>query len=519
MSWSQGYVTEVDYTFGYYPETDPRRAAFALAAAGYAPPPMKEACELGFGQGLSIGLHGAAQPGTQFWGTDFNPNHAAFAKSLAAPCGGDVRLYDQAFEDFCHRTDLPDFDFIALHGIWSWVSDANKNHIVEFARRRLKVGGVLYISYNTLPGWSAMATIRHLMMRHSARASAPGAPISQRGPAAVDFAAQILATNTRYQQANPGVAERVARMKGHAPSYLAHEYLNQDWTPMYFADVEDALAPAKLKFGISAALIDHFEELNLTPDQRAIARSFDDPSFRETLRDVVTNQQFRRDYWIRGGRVLTATERMDAMRAQRFALCRPAADVERKLKGLVGEAEILAETFDPLLELMADHKPRTLHDIERALAPKGRTFRQAATAVHMLMAQGALGPANDDRTIGEARKRAAAFNAIVLNRARSSGGELQHLASPVLGAGVQVGHIDQLALRGVIDGRSTPTELAQHIWAAFAAENRKIVKDGETLETAEANLSELEKMMPPFLERRLPMLRALGIIEGPARVR
>jgi hypothetical protein len=29
------------------------------------------------------------------------------------------------------------------------------------------VGGVLYISYNTLPGWAAFAPMRHLMTEHS----------------------------------------------------------------------------------------------------------------------------------------------------------------------------------------------------------------------------------------------------------------------------------------------------------------------------------------------------------------
>jgi len=44
---------------------------------------------------------------------------------------------------------LPDFDYIGLHGIWSWISDENRQVIVDFIRKKLKVGGVLYISYNT----------------------------------------------------------------------------------------------------------------------------------------------------------------------------------------------------------------------------------------------------------------------------------------------------------------------------------------------------------------------------------
>ena len=74
-----------------------------------------------------------------------------------APCEvASANLSDESFEEFCRRQDLPDFDFIGLHGIWSWVSDKNRQVIVDFIRRKLKVGGVVYVSYNTQPGWAPM---------------------------------------------------------------------------------------------------------------------------------------------------------------------------------------------------------------------------------------------------------------------------------------------------------------------------------------------------------------------------
>ena len=58
--------------------------------------------------------------------------------------------------------DLPEFDFIGLHGVWSWVSPENQKIIINFIRKKLKVGGVVYISYNTLPGWLQMIPLREL---------------------------------------------------------------------------------------------------------------------------------------------------------------------------------------------------------------------------------------------------------------------------------------------------------------------------------------------------------------------
>lgn len=144
-NWSAGYVADVGYTFGYYTELNPLRIKLAFLNKGLVFPEVGAACELGFGQGLSATLHAAASV-TKWFGTDFNPSQASFAQELAAVSGAGARLYDEAFDEFASRDDLPEFDYIGLHGIWSWISDENRAIVVDFIRRKLKVGGVLYIS-------------------------------------------------------------------------------------------------------------------------------------------------------------------------------------------------------------------------------------------------------------------------------------------------------------------------------------------------------------------------------------
>ncbi|MFZ1853015.1 MAG: hypothetical protein WAU15_12510 [Nitrosomonas sp.] len=52
--WAQGYVTDINYTYGYYTELNPLRTKLPLLSSGIAAPNIETACELGFGQGLSI---------------------------------------------------------------------------------------------------------------------------------------------------------------------------------------------------------------------------------------------------------------------------------------------------------------------------------------------------------------------------------------------------------------------------------------------------------------------------------
>ena len=94
MHWTSGYMAELDYTFGYYPELSPTRLNFALANYGVKAPKIINACELGFGQGISLCVN-ATNPEINWYGTDFNPSQALFAKNMAASTGNDIQIYDE----------------------------------------------------------------------------------------------------------------------------------------------------------------------------------------------------------------------------------------------------------------------------------------------------------------------------------------------------------------------------------------------------------------------------------------
>lgn len=134
--WTAGYVTELAYTFGYYRELSPTLLRLACLSRGIAPPSTKDVryLELGYGQGLSINVHAAAIDG-EFWGTDFNPAQVAHARALADASGSGAKLFEDFFAEFAERTDLPEFDIIGLHGIWTWISDENSRVIVELIKK------------------------------------------------------------------------------------------------------------------------------------------------------------------------------------------------------------------------------------------------------------------------------------------------------------------------------------------------------------------------------------------------
>ena len=507
--WTSGYVADIGYTYGYYQELNPLRARLALLHAGLVPPEEGTACELGFGQGLSVNIHAATSP-TQWCATDFNPSQASFAGELARVAGAGARLFDDAFEDFARREDLPDFDFIGLHGIWSWISDTNRAVIVDFVRRRLKVGGVLYISYNTLPGWAAFAPMRHLMTEHAQVIGAEGRGIVSRIDDAVGFAEKLLGTNPVFARANPQVAERLKKLKEQNRHYLAHEYFNRDWHPMHFATMAEWLVPAKVQFACSAHLLDHIDAVNLTAEQQAFLKEIPDAMFGQSVRDFVVNQQFRRDYWVKGARRLAPLAQAEALRSCRVVLTTPRADVPLKVNGTLGEASLSEAVYVPLLELLGDHAPRSVGQIEQALKAAIPAFGNLVQALMVLVGAGHLSPVQGDVAAQQAQPSARRLNAHLIQAARA-GGDISYLASPVTGAGVAVSRFAQLFIAAHSQGHTTPAAAAQQAWALISAQGQKIVKDGKPLPTAEENLAELTAQAETFFARQWPILQALQV--------
>jgi len=508
--WTDGYMADITYTHGYYPELNPLRMRLALLYAGLRPPTVATACELGFGQGMSINLH-AATSATQWHGTDFNPSQAGFSQELAQASGSNARLFDEAFADFCARTDLPDFDFIGLHGIWSWISDENRQLIVDFIRRRLKVGGILYISYNTQPGWAAMVPLRELFARHTEVLGTKDQTISQRIDKALDFSDKLFAANPAFARANPQVTERLKKIREQNRHYLAHEYFNRDWHPMSFARMGEWLASAKIDYAGSANYLDHVDVLNLTAEQQALLKDISHPMFRQLVRDFCINQQFRRDFWIKGGRPLNAFEQAELLRTERCILLQPRSQVKLKANGNLGEATLQEAVYAPILDALADHQPRTLGELEQTVRQRNVTFAQLLQAVVVLTGNGALAPAQHEAVILQAKETSKRLNLYLMTKARSSN-EISYLASPVTGGGITVPRFQQLFMLAASQGHKMPQDWAQYVWHLLSLQGQRIVKEGKTLNTPEENLAELGEQARTFADRDLPIFKALQMI-------
>lgn len=232
--------------------------------------------------------------------------------------------------------------------------------------------------------------------------------------------------------------------------------------------------------------------------------------FRESVRDFMVNQQFRRDYWVKGARRITPLEQIESLRQQRVVLVTQRADVSLKVTGALGEATMSEEVYAPILDLMSDHKIRTIGQIELAVKDKGVGYAQVLQAVILLSGANYFAPVQDETVINKARKQTEKLNAWLLQKARSSN-DISYLASPVTGGGIMVGRFQQLFLLAIGQGKKQPADWAAAAWQLLFTQSQKLIKEGKALESAEENLAELTAQAQIFAEKQLPILKALQI--------
>lgn len=506
QSWADGYVVDIGYTHGFYRELTPALLRFVTLLGEAQPVDIEKPFtyyELGCGNGYSTTLLASANPGGRFTGIDFNPTHILNARQLAKDTGAEnVEFLEKSFAEL-GAMDLAEADFIGLHGVYSWVSAENRRHIVDFIRRRLKPGGIVYISYNCLPGLCQVTPLQRLLMDHASKGSGP---LPARIEGSLDFARRLEQAGADFFRASPFAKLRLSNIGKQDPSYLAHEYYNDNWTPFFHADVARDLAEAKLGYAGSAMLMENFDQFMLSPELARLVAEAGDRAMAETVRDFTRNKSFRKDVFTRGAPKAPPPALEKLLGATRFALARPRSGCRLSEKTPAGELTLQAEAYAPVLDALA-RAPMTFDELTRAPEAAKMSRPQVRQAVFGMAALGNLLPALSSE--GEAQRRATTsrFNNAVL--AKPISGANVVLASPVLGSGISLNLFDRLLL----NGPRTHKDAVEHALKAFLQSGTKARKGDRPIESMEETRAMVDERTAFFLGELLPYFRHVGIAD------
>lgn len=514
MTLRHGYFTGAGYTFDAQSEPSPERLAFLALLNRHRPPEVSgpfQLLELGCGQGFHLCLQAANYPQARFLGIDFNAEHIAHARSLAAASGLVNVRFEQA--DFLELEQAAggvigwgDFDFTVAHGILTWVAPEVRLSLMRLAERALRPGGLFYVSYNTLPGWLPMLPFQHCV-------SSLQGPRGD-GQPALDAARELF---QGLRQANGLVfgsqRDLALLLDGLGkldPTYLLHEYNNSHWQPLYANQVIEPMRELGLDYLGSATLAENFEGLLPVPAQQQIQRQ-SDPALRELVRDLVTNQTFRRDVYVKGLDPLWPLEALAALEQLRLcSLLDPDALVDEtshRFPLAWGEVQANRDWIRALLAGLQDG-PRSLVELGR-LIPPGTPQLSLVPTVSLLLGRNAVAlvPAERDRGPGQR------FNAHIAASV-AAGANYSALACPLSGNLHRLTGMELLALNALNQGCSE-AGLAGAIDARLRALDQPLLRDGQPVPESERP-ADLERLADDFRRRRLPLLRRLGVLESGA---
>ena len=443
------YVTDVPYERTFVHQLTPSTLRLVAALNGITPPPEDDFdyLELGAANGDTLVALAAANPRARFVGVDINPAHVTFANDLAKRAGvTNVRFLERDFEALV-REDLPSFDFIGAHGILSWVGPAKRKAVLDLAKAKLKPGGLLYVSYNALPGWSAIEPLRRLMLESSGAAT--GSTLD-RARAGATFAQGLSDAGAAYFANHPTVKSMLAIMEKAGLPYVVHEYFHAHWHPMYFADLAREMIARDLEFVGQLPLPLNIRDLALPPALKEIAKTAPDRIAYETVKDFALNELFRSDVFVKSS-VLPAESALHEF-FEKTSFGTTTAEIKRSVKLPIYSLDFAGPIYDAIVPEIA-RGTATAAGLAARPELKELGTRRIADCLQNLTLGGQVVPMRAPLMRHAPAPEAAtkyrvplAYNRLVIDDVLSGGGCPTVLASPTTGTGLPVTLIEMLCI-------------------------------------------------------------------------
>jgi len=500
--WGGGYVTDIGYTSGYYRQQSPRHLALACLLTGVEPPDMSRDAplsylELGCGQGYGALVLAASNPLWQVVAIDFNPAHVASARALAAASGTtNVRFIEADLATLAEdpqAAGIPEADVVSLHGVWTWVPPVVRRGIVRLLRAKVRPGGIVHVSYNALPGWQEALALQRLVREAGLRLASRSDRQVQEG---LEVAQALRVAGAEHLRRSPLVAAMLDHRQHLPGGYLAHEYMNEYWSPSFHADVVADFVDAKLEWVGTAQLLENFRELMLTEEQRAIQDRFDDPVMRELVKDMAVSRGFRHDVFVRGVRRLDRAARDAALGDVVLAPLVSPDSFAFEMDLPAGHASFGQAFHAPIVAALTD-RPRSIAELLALPDIEGNRNNPAELAGMLVGTEQAL-PVVLGRD--QDAQRSATFNDLAA-RSISQCGPLDRgmaFASAELGNGVPCQALDLLVYGRL---RACQGEPEPRRWAAELTDGR----DGD-------QASRLAEILGKIVSQRLPVWRTLRLV-------
>lgn len=313
---------EIYADLGYLSQPFPYASAPFLESyarlLGLSPAPASTAriLEIGSSYGGNLISQALFYPQATFTGIEIAPTQVSVGKTYIDQLG--ITNLDLLEGDVNESHDLlGTYDYIIAHGFYSWVDDETKHNFLRLCKAHLAENGILYMSYNTYPGWHKMDSVRALLqfankdidtLNHREKVRHGKTVASKLGALMLEY------DTVKAQQGSFLQSLRQTLQK--QDCYVGHDHLEPVNTPVYFHQCMDHMAEHRFTYlcdcDLNLSFPDVYDETLRTKLQELAPH---DPLAREQYIDFMLNTAFRKSLFTHKGATpkrITETSVIDA---------------------------------------------------------------------------------------------------------------------------------------------------------------------------------------------------------------
>ena len=350
---------EIYADLGYLSQPFPYASAPFLESyarlLGLSPAPASTAriLEIGSSYGGNLISQALFYPKATFTGIEIAPTQVSVGKTYIDQLGiMNLELLEGDVNESHHH--LGTYDYIIAHGFYSWVDEETKDNFLRLCKEHLGSNGILYMSYNTYPGWHKMDSVRALLefankdidtLNHREKVRHGKTVASKLGTLMLEY-------DTVKNQQGPFL-QSLRQTLQKQDCYVGHDHLEPVNTPVYFHQCMDQMAEHGFTYlcdcDLNLSFPDVYDETLRTRLQDLAPH---DPLAREQYIDFMLNTAFRKSLFTHKAarpKRITETSVTDA-------------GFQRSLEQFLFTLHIPSEHLEPILEDLAKRMPISVTD-------------------------------------------------------------------------------------------------------------------------------------------------------------
>ena len=299
---------EIYADLGYLSQPFPYASAPFLESyarlLGLSPAPASTAriLEVGSSYGGNLISQALFYPQATFTGIEIAPTQVSVGKTYIDQLGiTNLNLLEGDVNE--SHDHLGTYDYIIAHGFYSWVDEDTKDNFLRLCKEHLAENGILYMSYNTYPGWHKMDSVRALLefankdidtLNHREKVRHGKTVASKLGALMLEY------DTVKNQQTSFLQSLRQTLQK--QDCYVGHDHLEPVNTPVYFHQCMDHMAEHGFTYLCDCDLNLSFPTVydeTLRTQLQVLAPH--DPLAREQYIDFMLNTAFRKSLFTHKG--------------------------------------------------------------------------------------------------------------------------------------------------------------------------------------------------------------------------